>query len=516
MATVVVEEVVSKYELDADGYQKGAKDVQNAAKKTAEVVDASAVKTKSMFGNVGSSIKSAIGPMSAAKGLLAGIAVAAATALGVLGAEINQAANASKQAASFESLVASIEAIEGSSEKARRAIAKLKDLAKAPGLGVEQAVTGYAGFRRAELPQDLAMKLVAGAGKANALGGGGAEQFSRILLALTQTANKTFLQGEELLQLQEAGVNVNSPLKRAFGTSDTEELKKKGITSRMVLEELAKSFEKLPTKAGGAQNSIDNFMDAIKFGVISFGESINKKLMPQLDGVTDALDAFTKQGGFATVATTLADSFERITGGAFDFKTMLVDGAAAVMTFNSYMEAFITRIKEIGAIIKTIGNLTPSGRIINWVMSNLQGAEGKGLQGTFDSMKDRLTTDMELGRKRADKQAEKDKAADLKDKAKGTNLDPKKPSNILDEIKNNTKATADNTQKQNEITDRVLGGGHLGGRGLSKEEIGMASKKGSRHAPIQQALQNLGLAIDHVMARQTAGAFGTQTTRREI
>jgi hypothetical protein len=91
-------------------------------------------------------------------------------------------------------------------------------------------------------------------------------------------------------------------------------------------------------------------------------------------------------------------------------------------------------------------------------------------------------------------------------------------NSLLNDIKQNTKNTAENTQKLNDIQDRVLGGGTLGGRGLSRQELFdiQNSRGGTGSREIKTILVELGVAIEKNMSRQTARAIGNNVSRREI
>jgi hypothetical protein len=89
--------------------------------------------------------------------------------------------------------------------------------------------------------------------------------------------------------------------------------------------------------------------------------------------------------------------------------------------------------------------------------------------------------------------------------------------NALKDIAQSSRETADNTQKQLDINNRVLGGGTLASRGLSKQE--MADMSGGRRSgtkEIKTILVELGVAIERNMARSTANAFGNNVSRREV
>ena len=90
---------------------------------------------------------------------------------------------------------------------------------------------------------------------------------------------------------------------------------------------------------------------------------------------------------------------------------------------------------------------------------------------------------------------------------------------VLDELTKNAKRTADNTEKMANLQDRVLGGGSMGSRGLSRQELsdiqtGRGGMGGSKD--IKSILVELGVAIERGMSNQTARAFGNNVSRREV
>jgi hypothetical protein len=80
-----------------------------------------------------------------------------------------------------------------------------------------------------------------------------------------------------------------------------------------------------------------------------------------------------------------------------------------------------------------------------------------------------------------------------------------------------SRETADNTKKQLDINNKVLGGGTLASRGLSRQEMAdMAGSRRSGTKEIKSILVELGYAIERNMSRNTATAFGNQVSRREV
>ena len=506
MASVVVEEVISKYVLDASRYKAGAQDVKNASGSIAK--DNS--QTTSSFGSMFSKVN--VGAV-ALKAVLAAVAVGGA----VLAAEVNFLGGAMQKAAAFESLTSSLEAIEGGADKARRSVARLKEIAKAPGLGLQEASTGYLRLRRADMGREEAFRTVAAAGKANALSGGSKENLDRVLLAISQIASKEFVSQEEILQLTEAGVNAGKAIKDAFGTADTEQLKKMGVTSQMALAAIVAAFEALPDKAGGAQNAFDNLSDAIDFATIAIGGAFNAALLGQINDFANAIGELTDRGVFKAAADMVAQNFANITDTLGGTKETIFKITAAFVVFNEHIANVANTVIAIANRLK---NLIPFiGQFVDFQPVNL--LTGSSPFARFEEVLNMLRLQDEAGQKRSEAQAKKDKEAEARDKAKESQdtLGGMKGKNpVLDELTKNSKRTADNTEKIANIQDQVLGGGSLGSRGLSRQELSdiQTGRGASGTREIKTILVELGVAIERGMSRTAARAIGNNVSRREV
>ena len=302
MATII-DTLVTEYRMKNQQYLQGASQVTQATHNTAKSTNMA----RSVISNMGGTLSTL--------GSIAGGAAAAIAAIAVGAAALGK--SAFEQYAAFDSLVKALESVEGSAEKAKLAIADLKQIAKAPGIGFEEAVRAYTGLRNARVGQGMAESLIAGIGNANARSGGGVEQFGRAMLAIQQIAMKQYLQGEELLQLMEAGIPVQGLMKDRFGTTDTEQLKKQGITSAMVLAALSEELAKLPRAAGGAQNTLDNFSDSIKFAFINAGSGLASVQGP-LDKFSESISSLTDANVWADAVTQFASALGLIPSSVTD------------------------------------------------------------------------------------------------------------------------------------------------------------------------------------------------------
>jgi len=175
----------------------------------------------------------------------------------------------------------------GSSEAAAVEFEKLKEVAKLPGLGLEEAVRGSVNLQAAGFSADEARRALLSFGNALATVGKGKRELDLVTLAITQLNNKSGGFGQDLRQLTEQLPQLRGALQNAFGTVDTETISKSGVTGKQVVNALITEFEKLPKVTGGLNNAFENFADSSKLALSSFGDSINKAF--NVEGLLNSL-----------------------------------------------------------------------------------------------------------------------------------------------------------------------------------------------------------------------------------
>lgn len=219
---------------------------------------------------------------------------------------------ASQKAADFDAMIKSLEAVVGGAEDAKKALEELREIAAMPGLGLEEAIRGYTSLRRAGLDDELAMRTIRSAGNANALASGGRAELEQILRGISQIALKPNLSGEELMQLNEAGIPASKIISEMFGTADGGELKKLGVTSKEALEALVEGMEGFPKASGSAKNSIENLGMAVDMAVVAIGTAINSSAGFGIDNIATAIENVTAEGLFTIVGEKLIDLFSTV------------------------------------------------------------------------------------------------------------------------------------------------------------------------------------------------------------
>jgi tape measure domain-containing protein len=491
----IIDTLVTEYRMKNQQYLQGAKQVNTATQSNASAISMA----QKALGSGGSGLSgTALMAARSMVGLSAGIGAVGAAATGVLvplalfGAAaagiFNVALEAGKRAAPFDSMVKSLEAVEGGARAAQLAMEDLREIAKAPGIGFRESVTAYVGSRNAGMSQDFAKSIIAEIANANARGGGDIQTFERAMIAIRQIAMKQYLQGEELLQLMEAGIPVQGIIKNAFGTADTEELKKKGITSAMVLDVLNKELAKMPRVAGGAQNSLDNFYSAINMAEISFGKAASGPIFGTMDALAKEIERFEGAGVLKAIGEQVAaflDFLPTSTGDVF------VNATAAVMTFLDVMN--VVKDTAIGVFNEIINFVNNSGigkalkALFGVNFATIQAASGFNVGDRFAQNKSTIEMMLELDAKRKAKGRGRGTAsASAAEGDMGANgsYDPRLETLIADAKANsdtarNTRKLVDLQQKQVDFQTALIGGGQVAEAAFSGLQVANATGGGS-------------------------------------
>lgn len=213
-------------------------------------------------------------------------------------------AGAVKAFGDLEALQKGLISVMGSAEAAGREFTKLKEVAKLPGLGLEEAVQGSVNLQSAGFSADQAREALLQFGNALATVGKGKNELNLVVLALTQLQNKSSGFGQDLRQLVEQLPQLRGALTNAFGTADSEAIANLGVTGKQVVETLITEFGKLPRVSGGIKNAFENLSDSTKIAFANLGEALNKSL--NIEGLLNRISNFV---------TKAAEAFSRLSPG---------------------------------------------------------------------------------------------------------------------------------------------------------------------------------------------------------
>lgn len=260
MANPKLEVVIS---AQIDQLQKGLATAQSN-------LSAFSAEASTKLQRVGDAIKSVAIP--------AGIAAAALGAMGL---------SAVRAYGRLEALEKGLAAVAGSTEAAKSQLNDLREVAKLPGLGLEEAVRGSISLQAIGISADVAKNAILQFGNAVATVGKGRAELDRALYGLQQLANTDFPLGEDLNIIKDAIPQVSRLLDEAFGANRSDALAKMGVTSQQVVDVILKGLGELPRVTGGVANAFENMQDSLTEALQEVGKAINESL--NFEGALSAL-----------------------------------------------------------------------------------------------------------------------------------------------------------------------------------------------------------------------------------
>lgn len=288
----------------------------------------------------------------------------------------------------FDKLEKALTAVSGSAGAAQIEFAKLRESAKLPGLGLEEAVQGSIRLQAVGLTADEARKSLETFGTAIAAAGGGAENLERVVYQLTQMISKNRILQEDFGIIQENIPLIGGALEKAFGTRNIEAIRASSVSATEFNERLVDALATLPElqgELGGLGNDFENLKNEVNAALVSLGRTVSESLnlrevVQGLSGfVTRLVDGFNSLNPIvqktiiqvAAVAAAIGPTIVAIRGlaVAFTFLTgpvgiitvaigALVSGLIYAYNtsaqFRGFVTGLITVFKELGGIIYNV------------------------------------------------------------------------------------------------------------------------------------------------------------------
>lgn len=253
-------------------------------------------------------------------------------------------AGAVKAFGDLEALQKGLISVMGSAEAAGAEFTKLKEVAKLPGLGLEEAVQGSVNLQSAGFSADQAREALLQFGNALATVGKGKNELNLVVLALTQLQNKSSGFGQDLRQLVEQLPQLRGALTDAFGTADSEAIANLGVTGKQVVETLIAEFGKLPRVSGGIKNAFENLSDSTKIAFANLGEALNKSL--NIEGLLNKISNFVTKAAeaFGKLDPSIQKAIIAFAGIAAAIGPLLFIGGQLASSFS----AIIAAMKTVG------------------------------------------------------------------------------------------------------------------------------------------------------------------------
>ena len=261
--------------------------------------------------------------------------------------------------------------MEGSAAGAQARLAELREAARLPGIGFEQAVQGDIRLRSVGVTAEMSKRAIVEFGNALALSGGSASDLDGVILALGQIASKGQVSAEEINQIGERVPQIRAALKSAFGTADTEAIQKMGMSFEQFLGGLLNYFGGLDRATAGLDENLSDIGQSIKTIVNEGAGPIVNELVPAFGELATAVAE--NKDEFAALGSSAVSALQMI-GNAFKFTSQTIGGIAFAMAGSS--EQFQKEMDVIDPRLLEKARAAGLGATANQVEDNRVGNRG--------------------------------------------------------------------------------------------------------------------------------------------
>jgi tape measure domain-containing protein len=257
-------------------------------------------------------------------------------------------------AVQMDSLQRGLAAVSGGAEAAAAQMDQLREIAKLPGLGLQEAIEGATRLQAVGMSAESANRALMAFGNALARVGKGKAELSGVILALTQIIGKGKVMAQEINQIAERVPEVRKVMMEAFGTASTEEIQKMNLTAEEFIKTLTAGFEKMPLVTTGAQNAIENFRDAVFEMKVAIGNALLPTITEKLDIMSKFITQHIEQ---------LSETQKSIIAWAGVSATAIASVTSAMATLTLAMPGIIFAIESLGGALTFLAT-SPLGAAI--------------------------------------------------------------------------------------------------------------------------------------------------------
>lgn len=188
------------------------------------------------------------------------------------------AAASVKFAADLEALKLGLKAVTGSAEEAERQFTDLREVAKLPGLGLEEAVRGATNLQAVGFSASKSKDILLQFGNALASVGRGREDLDETIRQLGQLGSRGVVTADNLKPLIERVPQLATIIKTQFGPEaigdPAKTFERLGVSSAQFIEIVLAELGKVPRVTGGLKNDFENLHDSIKLSLAEAGNAL--------------------------------------------------------------------------------------------------------------------------------------------------------------------------------------------------------------------------------------------------
>jgi hypothetical protein len=249
---------------------------------------------------------------------------------------------------------AELEKLEKGLTRYGESIAKVREIAKLPNIGIFDGAKSLISLKAMKLNSDLATRSIKAFANAITDAGGSAIDLEPALINLRQFVATKHINQVDLRQLAARMPQTYDAFEAAFGTQDVEKLNQKmaKIGVQAFIDKFVTELEKIPKAGGGAATAMEQLSDSFTIFSASVGKSIEKSL---------------------DVSSTIKDLSELLDGASESFDKLDPAVQKNIVGMAGYALAIPVVISAIGGLIKLLPILATGFGTISWPITAIIG-----------------------------------------------------------------------------------------------------------------------------------------------
>jgi tape measure domain-containing protein len=281
-------------------------------------------------------------------------------------------------------------------QQATEELEKLRQIALAPGIDLEQAVKGSIRLQSVGFSAERARVTIAELANALAASGGSADQLDSVTRQFSQMSSKGRILQEDLSVILENMPGLAKTIKDTFGTISADALRDAGVSADEFIDKITQGLAKTERVQGGIANAVNNAQSALKQFFATIGNEINK-----VYNINEIADAFSETLGKVAEYFRLLEPETKKSIINYALYAAAIGPAIKVMQlFYSGGVALISGIRFIAAGLKNLSGVTLNAVAALQKMTVAQKALAAGtvigaialLAGAFVLLSDKIKT----------------------------------------------------------------------------------------------------------------------------
>lgn len=383
--TTEVHRIITRFVADVNRYKVEVNSIKSTTINVAQSINVQVNKISNNFRELGNTVSNtatqSLRRFGSSLSLLGNQIQAFSIRVAALLAPLGYLAKLSfDDAVSFQTLKIGLLAVTGSVKEMNKQFEVALELAKLPGLGIEEAARSMMNLQAAGFGLDQTTNIIKQLGNAIALfSTNSREDLAGAMRQLVQLKGSAQVYYRDLAFIIDKSPAISAAIRNIFGTVDTQAIQALGVKPKQFIELLVKELEKLPRAGSGWANLMENFRDEVKKTRAVFGAEIAKVVVPIIENLKNALQSL--RDWFVKLSPATRQTIAKfVVFGAILGPIILIVG-----TLSAAFLSFVAAVSIAGAVVLYFAG--PIGVAVAAVLSLVAAIAGLGtVWGIFSSL----------------------------------------------------------------------------------------------------------------------------------